>query len=119
MGVSWGGGLAQQFTRQYPQRVQRLVLAATPTGHLMVPPRPSVMLRMATPLRYFSAGYFKAIAGDIYGGDFRKDTEFTERYVRRISPPSLVGYVHQLWALTGWTRVLAPSNHATDADHGR
>jgi poly(3-hydroxyalkanoate) depolymerase len=103
MGVSWGGGLAQQFTRQYPERVQRLVLAATSTGHLMVPPRPSVMLRMATPLRYLSAGYFKAIAGDIYGGDFRKDTEFTERYVRRMTPPSLVGYVNQLWALTGWT----------------
>jgi poly(3-hydroxyoctanoate) depolymerase len=103
MGVSWGGGLAQQFTRQYPERVQRLVLAATSTGHLMVPPRPSVMLRMATPLRYLSAGYFKAIAGNIYGGDFRKDTEFTEHYVRRMAPPSLVGYVNQLWALTGWT----------------
>ena len=69
----------------------------------MVPPRPSVMLRMATPLRYLSAGYFKAIAGDIYGGDFRKDTEFTERYVRRMAPPSLFGYVNQLWALAGWT----------------
>jgi len=103
MGVSWGGGLAQQFTRQFPQRVRRLVLAATSTGHLMVPPRPSVMLRMATPLRYLSAGYFKAIAGDIYGGDFRKDTVFTERHVRRMAPPSLVGYVNQLWALTGWT----------------
>jgi poly(3-hydroxyalkanoate) depolymerase len=103
MGVSWGGGLAQQFTRQYPERVERLVLAATSTGHLMVPPRPSVMLRMATPLRYLSADYFKAIAGDIYGGDFRKDTEFTELYVRRMAPPSLIGYVNQLWALAGWT----------------
>lgn len=103
MGISWGGGLAQQFTRQYPQRVHRLVLAATSTGHLMVPPRPSVILRMATPLRYLSAGYFKTIAGAIYGGDFRNDTALTERHVRRMAPPSIIGYLNQLWALSGWT----------------
>jgi poly(3-hydroxyoctanoate) depolymerase len=103
MGISWGGGLAQQFTRQYPERVERLVLAATSTGHLMVPPRPSVLLRMATPLRYLSAGYFKGIAGSIYGGDFRKNTELTERHARRMAPPSMLGYLNQLWALTGWT----------------
>ena len=105
MGISWGGGLAQQFTRQYPARVERLVLAATSTGHLMVPPRPSVMLRMATPLRYLSAGYFKTIAGAIYGGDFRNDSVLTERHARRMSPPSISGYLNQLWALTGWTSV--------------
>jgi pimeloyl-ACP methyl ester carboxylesterase len=32
MGVSWGGGLAQQFAIQYPKRVRRLVLAATAMG---------------------------------------------------------------------------------------
>ena len=32
MGVSWGGGLAQQFAIQYPKRVRRLVLAATTMG---------------------------------------------------------------------------------------
>jgi poly(3-hydroxyalkanoate) depolymerase len=105
MGISWGGGLAQQFARQYPGRVNRLVLAATSTGHLMVPPRPSVLLRMATPLRYLSAGYFKRIAGDIYGGDFRKGGVLTERYARRMAPPSMLGYLNQLWALAGWTSV--------------
>ncbi len=105
MGISWGGGLAQQFTRQYPARVERLVLAATSTGHLMVPPRPSVMLRMVTPLRYLSAGYFKTIAGDIYGGDFRKNDVLTEGHARRMTPPSILGYLNQLWALAGWTSV--------------
>jgi len=103
MGLSWGGGLAQEFTRQYPQRVERLVLAATSTGHLMVPARPSVLLKMATPLRYFSAGFFRRIAGDIYGGDFRTDAILAERYARRMSPPSFVGYLNQLYALAGWT----------------
>ena len=41
MGVSWGGGLAQQFAIQYPKRVRRLVLAATDDGrgdHAAGPP---------------------------------------------------------------------------------
>jgi poly(3-hydroxyalkanoate) depolymerase len=105
MGISWGGGLAQQFTRQYPDRVGRLVLAATSTGHLMVPPRPSVLLKMATPMRYLSAGFFKSIAGSIYGGDFRNDDVLTERHARRMAPPSIYGYLNQLFALTGWTSV--------------
>ncbi|HET6471774.1 MAG TPA: poly(3-hydroxyalkanoate) depolymerase [Pseudomonadales bacterium] len=105
LGVSWGGGLAQQFARQHADRVDRLVLAATSTGHLMVPPRPSVILRMATPLRYLSAGYFKRVAGAIYGGDFRTDEALAERHVRRMAPPTVLGYLNQLYALTGWTSV--------------
>lgn len=103
MGISWGGGVAQQFARQYPLHTERLILAATATGQLMLPPNPSVILRMATPLRYLSAGYFKRVAGDIYGGDFRKSTDRVEHHVRLISPPSIWGYLSQLYALAGWT----------------
>jgi pimeloyl-ACP methyl ester carboxylesterase len=31
-GVSWGGGIAQQFAHQYPRLCRRLVLAATSPG---------------------------------------------------------------------------------------
>ena len=103
MGISWGGGLAQQFARQYPQRVHRLVLAATSTGHVMVPPMPSVMLRMATPLRYLSATHFVKIAGDIYGGDFRQDPARSKEHAKHMTPPSITGYIGQLYALAGWT----------------
>jgi poly(3-hydroxyalkanoate) depolymerase len=103
MGISWGGSLAQQFARQYPERTQRLILAATSTGHLMVPPRPSVILKMATPLRYFSASFFRKVAGSIYGGDFRSDEALAERHVRRMAPPTMWGYANQLFALAGWT----------------
>jgi poly(3-hydroxyalkanoate) depolymerase len=103
LGVSWGGGLAQEYARRYPERCERLVLAATSTGHLMVPPNPLVMWRMATPLRYLSAGYAKAIAGAIYGGDLRRDSARTEEHVRRMEPPSWWGYASQLYALAGWT----------------
>lgn len=103
MGISWGGGLAQQFAHQFPGRCKRLVLVSTSTGHLMVPPSPRVMLRMSTPLRYLSAGYFRRIAGEIYGGDFRSDAELAEHYARRMAPPSLRGYLSQLSAIAGWT----------------
>ena len=103
MGVSWGGGLAQQFAYQHPERSDCLILAATSSGHLMVPPSPRVWLRLATPLRYFSTYYFKKIAGDIYGGDFRVDKARVNKHVRRMSPPSLWGYLSQLYAMTGWT----------------
>ena len=49
LGISWGGGVAQHFAAFQPRRCRRLVLVSTATGSLMVPARPSVLLRMATP----------------------------------------------------------------------
>ncbi len=115
MGISWGGALAQEFARKFPNRVERLVLAATSSGHLMVPPSLSVMLKMATPLRYLSAGYFRSIAGQIYGGDFRHDPDRAERHARLMTSPSIWGYLSQIYAMTGWTslfwlhRITAPT----------
>ena len=103
LGVSWGGGLAQEFAYRHAARCEHLVLAATSTGHVMVPPSPLVMLRMATPLRYFSAGYAKAVAASIYGGDLRRDDARVDEHVRRMEPPSWWGYASQLYALAGWT----------------
>ncbi len=120
MGISWGGGLAQQFTRQYPRRVERLVLAATSTGHLMVPPRPSVLLKMATPMRYLSAGFFKTIAGSIYGGDFRKDDVLT-RTAR--APDGAAKHLRLSESAVGARRLderaLAASDQTADTGDGR
>ena len=74
MGVSWGGGLAQQFAIQYPKRVRRLVLAATAMGGFaMVPGHPRVLLKMVNPRRYLDKGYMKRVAPELYGGALRSD----------------------------------------------
>lgn len=106
LGISWGGGLAQQFALQHEDRCLKAVLVATSTGHVMVPPSLRVMMHMSTPLRYLSSAYFKRIAGTIYGGDFRTDKGLRDRYARLMAPPSVIGYLNQMYALIGWTSIL-------------
>ena len=103
LGVSWGGTLAQQFTRSYPQYCRRLILAATTPGVLMVPGAPSVLLKMASPRRYFDAAYARRIVGDIYGGVFRREPERAREHFRHVRWQSKKGYYLQLLALTGWS----------------
>ena len=103
MGVSWGGALAQQFARQYPERCKNLILAATTPGQLMVPPSLGVMLRMSNPRRYYDKNYMKRIAGQIYGGKFRTNRLSAEMFADLTNPPSKRGYYFQVMALLGWS----------------
>src|SRR5215813_9437527 len=103
LGVSWGGALAQQFAFQQGKRCRRLVLAATSPGHLMVPGKLTVLLKMATPRRYKDANYMERIAGDIYGGAFRGSSELVSRHLRHVRWSSDYGYYLQLLAGFGWT----------------
>ena len=57
IGVSWGGALAQQFAYSHPERCKKLILAATSAGAVMVPGRPSVLLKMASPRRYIQPSH--------------------------------------------------------------
>ncbi len=102
-GVSWGGGIAQQFAHQYPRLCRRLVLAATSPGAIMVPGRPQALLRMATPRRYWDKAHMARIAPEIYGGAFRKDPSMIGRHVEAMFGPPGLGYFYQLLAMAGWT----------------
>jgi poly(3-hydroxyalkanoate) depolymerase len=104
-GVSWGGAVAQQFAHQYPQRCRRLVLAATSAGAVMMPGRPSALMKMTTPQRYLSPKYMQEAAADIYGGEVRTRPELIAAHSARIIPPQFMGYVYQLLAGMGWTSV--------------
>ena len=99
MGVSWGGGIAQQMALQNPARVRRLVLAATNAGVVMVPGPATATVALFDPRRLtdpdFMAGGFKAVYGDIVGRD--------QAHLARFKAPSAIGYAYQLLAMAGWT----------------
>jgi len=103
LGVSWGGALAQQFAFQQSRRCRRLVLAATSPGHLMVPGKPGVLLKMATPRRYKDPLYFRKVAADIYGGALRHSPDLAGTHLRHIKWSSDYGYYLQLAAGFGWS----------------
>ncbi len=104
-GVSWGGALAQQFAKQYPERCRRLVLAATSMGLMMVPGKPSVLLKMITPRRYVSKKYLREVAPFMYGGVARHAPQEVHTHASNTLQPSLRGYLYQLVAGLGWTSV--------------
>jgi poly(3-hydroxyalkanoate) depolymerase len=104
LGISWGGGLAQQFALSRPGRVRRLVLVATGPGALMVPGDPRVLLRMLTPRRHRDPGYAARIAGELYGGSARKNPVVARDLLHattRLGPSR--GYYYQLISSAGWT----------------
>ena len=104
LGISWGGGLAQQVAFQHPRRCRRLVLVSTATGSLMVPANPLVLAKMATPRRYRDPDYARSIAAQLYGGRLRDEPELARTLLHRHSRVgSRRGYLLQLLAGVGWT----------------
>lgn len=104
LGVSWGGGLAQQFAIQHPRRVRRLVLAATSMGGMaMLPGHPRVLIKMVNPRRYLDKGYMQRVAPELYGGRLRDDPEAIRLFTDHARAGDRIGYRYQLLAMLGWT----------------
>jgi poly(3-hydroxyalkanoate) depolymerase len=104
LGISWGGGLAQQFALSRPDRVRRLVLVATGPGALMVPGHPRVLRRLLTPRRHRDPEYAARVAAELYGGSVREDPALARDLLHattRLGPAR--GYFYQLMAGLGWT----------------
>lgn len=100
LGLSWGGGIAQQFALQHPDRVARLALVSTGTGAMMVPARLGVLAKMLTPRRYNDRSYRREAGAEIYHGESQAavDAVFS-----RVRPVAARGYLFQLMALMTWT----------------
>ncbi len=95
LGISWGGGLAQQFALCNPRLCRRLVLVATATGpQTMVPPNPLPLVKNLALRRY----------GDLWGGSAKTDPDGLTSALRkaRISPLSM-GFLYQNTAALGFT----------------
>ena len=105
LGVSWGGGLAQQFAYQFPERCRRLILVSMGTGALMVPGKLSALVKIATPRRYKDPARMAQIAGEIYGGKVRKQPELARKFAETAHVGSRLGYLYQLLGPAGWTSV--------------
>ena len=104
LGVSFGGFVAQEIGRLTPDRVRRLVLAATAPGIGGVPGRVSAIVHLTTPWRYWSPAYTTRFAASLYGGRARRDPGLgTTMPMRFERPPSWYGYATQLYAVWGWT----------------
>jgi len=103
LGISWGGGLAQQFAFQYRQRCRRLILVSTGPGAFMVPGRPSVLMKMATPQRFMDPSHMMDIAPDIFGGDLQSNPELVRQIANAMQFDEPLGYFYQTMAGIGWT----------------
>jgi poly(3-hydroxyalkanoate) depolymerase len=104
LGISWGGGLAQQLAFQHPRRCRRLVLVSTGTGMVMVPARLDVLSRMLTPRRFRDPAYAETVAPLLYGGLMRSEPDEVQHLVtgpERLG--SRTGYYLQLLAGLGWS----------------
>ena len=107
LGVSWGGALAQELAHRHPERVRRLILCATSTGTICVPPGPVPALFLATPARYYHPALFSFMLPRIVGGKTARDKDVLAAQCgpRLSKPPDPLGYVHQMYATAGWTSI--------------
>jgi pimeloyl-ACP methyl ester carboxylesterase len=124
VGYSLGGIVSQQLAVQAPQRVRRLVLAATGVGWGGVPGKATAMLNVMTPLRYWSPAFYEKTIGGLVGGRARTDPDWVRQQgrIRLQAPPSTRGYLGQLWSVGTWTtlpllpRIQAPTLVVTGGD---
>lgn len=100
LGVSWGGGPAQQFAWQNKDMTQRLVLCATTTGVTMVPGNPKALSKMMSPKRYIDRDFLKKNFETLYGD--AAETGVSEFAINMV-PPSMKGYLFQLAAMMGYS----------------
>jgi pimeloyl-ACP methyl ester carboxylesterase len=105
LGYSFGGGLAQELARRAPERVRRLVLCATGPGLGGAPPRPLAALMLATPARYYHPRLLALSVPYIAGGRTAREPGVLAEHAaaRLLRPPDPLGYVYQLYAVTGWS----------------
>jgi poly(3-hydroxyalkanoate) depolymerase len=99
LGLSWGGAVAQQFAFQNGHRVNRIALAATSPGAIMVPGDLGLWSRLLDPRGFFDVEALgKGFAGLLGEGD-----GLPKGLASKFRLPLTTGYAAQIAAVTGWT----------------
>ena len=101
LGISWGGGIAQQFALQHRARIGKLVLAATSAGMLMAPGNMPALARLSDPAEWTMGKALQRNLALLYNGGGTGDPVS----LNAATPPSPSGFLYQLAALAGWSSV--------------
>jgi pimeloyl-ACP methyl ester carboxylesterase len=105
LGISWGGGLAQQFVKDFPTRCNRLVLVVTSAGVAMVPGKPSALLKLISRDHFRDSEHMTRFFRDLEGGvDGDKRMDITMPF-ERFERGEFRGQLYQLLASWGWTSI--------------
>jgi len=105
LGYSMGGMIAQQVAADSPDRVRRIVLAASTPGVGAVQGNIKALLNIVTPIRYLSSGAYEKTIGSLAGGRARYDKAWVAEQgkLRREHAPSWRGYFGQLASMKSWS----------------
>ena len=101
LGVSFGGGVAQQLAHQAPHRVRRLVLGATSPGLVSLPGVPRVWDALGGLRRPGGRTVYETAARAWFGGAQRAELGYGARLAGPV--PSLSGMAQQVFAASAWT----------------
>jgi pimeloyl-ACP methyl ester carboxylesterase len=104
LGFSLGGLIAQQLAHDHDRRIRRLALVATACGWGSMPGSPEALALVAMPLRYHSRFLYDQTRWLLAPADrelLERATELSD--LRLKYPPSLFGYMAQLWAGALWS----------------
>jgi pimeloyl-ACP methyl ester carboxylesterase len=105
VGYSMGGMVAQQLAADAPERVRRLVLAATSPGVGAAHGDLRALLNILTPVRYASPRLYAKTIGTLAGGRARTDQAWVAQQgaLRLKHAPSWRGYAGQIASVSGWS----------------
>jgi pimeloyl-ACP methyl ester carboxylesterase len=104
LGFSLGGLIAQELAYRAPDRIRRLALCSTACGWGSMPGTVDALALIALPQRYYSRSFSEQTNWLLSPADdalLRRLTALTDARLRH--PPSLFGYLSQLWAGSLWS----------------
>lgn len=103
LGLSWGGGVAQEIARQYPDRCRRLVLAATSAGACMIPGSPAALAMLLDPHGILRPGRTRDYATALYGSNLDGRRPWLEEQAGAVISLDQIGYLFQIVAGITWS----------------